>query len=329
MTVSDQIRRIKNAKAAIKEAIQNKGVNVSDTAKLDEYPALIDSISGEGGSVDAGYWPKFFEAKTSNLTTLRYAFAYMSAKSTDTDIKNFIENLDTSKVTEMKNAFDNFGNYSDPPDLNLTKWNIEEVRTNIDKMFYFCRCSIDISGWKFTKVTSLYQFIYYSYATTIVMRNCDTSTITNMNYAFAPCDNLVSIDITGCDTSKVTNMNYMFSGDKKLVNIIGEIDASSLANGLYPGSSSHPFYNCNALETVYIKNIYKDIPVTNASKYSINLGTTKVKDECLIYIINELPDLTTKGLTDTSSIILTLPTTNTLTDEQKQVAIDKGWTVAN
>ena len=70
--------------------------------------------------------------------------------------------------------------------------------------------------------------------------------------------------------------------------------------------------------------------MTNASNWSINLTDTKVKDECLIYIINELPDLINdKGLTTTSSIVLTLPPTNTLTQEQVQVAIDKGWSVAN
>ena len=331
MTIANEITRISNAKAAIKQSIENKGVTVSDTAKLDEYPALIDSISGEGGSVDAGYWPKFFEARTKNLTDLKYAFANIEAKETDTDIKNLIENLDTSKVKEIRNAFEQFGAYSKPLKfLDLTKWNVEKVNNGFDKVFYFCRSSIDISGWKFTKVNSLYQFTYYSYATTIVMRNCDTSTINNMSYCFGYCEDLVSVDITGCDTSKVTNMNYTFNNSKKLVDIIGEIDASSLSNGFYPGSGSAPFYSCNALETVYIKNIYKDIPVTNVAKYSLNLANTKVKDECLIYIINELPDLINdKGLTATDKIVLTLPPTNTLTSEQVQPALDKGWNVAN
>ena len=81
---------------------------------------------------------------------------------------------------------------------------------------------------------------------------------------------------------------------------------------------------------MYLKNIYKDITVTNASKYSINLGETVIKDECLIYIINELPDLINdKGLTATDKIVLTLPPINTLTAEQVQPAIDKGWQVAN
>ena len=69
--------------------------------------------------------------------------------------------------------------------------------------------------------------------------------------------------------------------------------------------------------------------MTNSNDWSINLGDTKVKDECLLYIINELPNLYDKGLTTTDQIVLTLPPTNTLTEEQVQVAIDKGWIVLN
>ena len=327
MTVSEQIRRIKNAKAAIKQAIQNKGVTVSDTAKLNEYPALIDSISGGSGgdSIDVGYWPNFFELKTKNYTDLQYVFAYLQVKNTDKDIISLIENFDTSKVDDIGNAFYQFGYFSTSyyPDLDLTKWNIEKV-DNVQQAFYFCKAkNLNISGWKFTKATSMYQFMYYFYGTTVNASNCYTSNITNMYYCFGNCDSLVSLDITGWDTSKATTMGYMFYGDKKLVSITGEIDASSVT------TFSSMFYNCNALETVYLKNICKDSTVTNHNNFSIDLGKTKVKDECLIYIINELPDLAAKGLTATDKIVLTLPPSNTLTAEQVQVAISKGWTVAN
>ena len=69
--------------------------------------------------------------------------------------------------------------------------------------------------------------------------------------------------------------------------------------------------------------------MTNDTMYRINLGNTTVKDECLLYIIDQLPDLYAKGLTNTSDITFTLPPTNTLTAEQVQPAIDKGWTVVN
>ena len=44
MSISSEITRLNNAKASIKSSIENKGITVSDTKKLDEYSSLIDSI---------------------------------------------------------------------------------------------------------------------------------------------------------------------------------------------------------------------------------------------------------------------------------------------
>lgn len=45
MSNSTQITRLQNAKAAIKSAIEGKGVSVPETAKIDEYAARINDIS--------------------------------------------------------------------------------------------------------------------------------------------------------------------------------------------------------------------------------------------------------------------------------------------
>lgn len=53
MSISSEITRLTQAKADIKTAIENKGVTVPSSAKLDDYPELIDDIeqgsSGGGG----------------------------------------------------------------------------------------------------------------------------------------------------------------------------------------------------------------------------------------------------------------------------------------
>jgi hypothetical protein len=164
----------------------------------------------------------------------------------------------------------------------------------------------------------------------INMANCNISKVGTFYRLAYQASDLVSIDITGCDTSAVTAVTSAFAYCSKLTTIIGEIDASNVT-GLYPGSSTGLFYKCTSLETVYLKNIYKNVTtMKNEAKWSLNLADTKVKDECLVYIINELPDLINdKGLTATDKIVLTLPPTNTLTAEQVQVARDKGWQVAN
>lgn len=53
MSIASEITRLRNAKAALKESIEAKGVTVEDSAKLDEYPTLVDSIpQGGGGGVE-------------------------------------------------------------------------------------------------------------------------------------------------------------------------------------------------------------------------------------------------------------------------------------
>lgn len=340
MTIANEINRLNNAKAAIKQSIENKGVTVSDEAKLDEYPALIDSISGEGGGDSNDYyWPDFWEFKfnrtfnSTNNKNARYLFSYTCIAEGEDKYKRLIENLDVSDVWYFNYAFYYFCQSMNNPlsELDLTRWDMSNA-TNVQYMFSQCGVKhLNVSGWSFTSnsISSLNYFCPNASINTVNMSNSNTSQITDFSYCFYNSSGIISIDMTGCDTSKATNMNTMFGGCTKLTTITGELDASKLTNGLCAGSMSNPFYNCKLLETLYIKNIYKDIAVTNTSKFSIDLGATKVKDECLVYIINELPNLADKGVTNNTAIKLTLPTTNTLTDEQKQVALDKGWIVVN
>ena len=46
MSIASQIQRLQNAKASIKESIENKGVEVPTNALLDTYSTYIDNISG-------------------------------------------------------------------------------------------------------------------------------------------------------------------------------------------------------------------------------------------------------------------------------------------
>lgn len=54
MSVASEITRLQTAKADLKTAIEGKGVTVSSSAKLDAYPALVESIQ-QGGSDDTWY----------------------------------------------------------------------------------------------------------------------------------------------------------------------------------------------------------------------------------------------------------------------------------
>lgn len=52
--ISEEITRLQTAKANIKTAIENKGVEVSSNAKIDDYASLIDDISSGGSTSKYG-----------------------------------------------------------------------------------------------------------------------------------------------------------------------------------------------------------------------------------------------------------------------------------
>ena len=222
MSIADQINRLNNAKANIKQAIENKGVEVSDSALLDEYPALISSIevgSGEGGNP---YYEDLYNIRTSNGTNMKGLFYYCNAPELD------LRNLDVSKAYDMSYMFDHCSSSS----VNVDGWDTSKV-TNMSYMFYYFSGSIDFSklntsnvtnvsnmfngaktdnviltGLGFPKCTKLDNMFNNAEGTTLDLSSWDISNIKEMNYMCA--GGYKKIDLTGWKTTNVTNMNYMF-----------------------------------------------------------------------------------------------------------------------
>lgn len=51
-TIAENLERILGAKNSIKQSIIDKGVDVPDDARIDEYNAYIDTIQQGGESID-------------------------------------------------------------------------------------------------------------------------------------------------------------------------------------------------------------------------------------------------------------------------------------
>ena len=112
------------------------------------------------------------------------------------------------------------------------------------------------------------------------------------------------------DTSNVTDMSNMFGSCSKLTTI-PQIDTSNVTN------MNSMFSNCSRIEEIHMINM----------KVSFDIHySTKFTREALLEIINNCYDLTTLGKTAT----LTMGSTNLakLTDEDKAIATNKGWTLA-
>ena len=251
-----------------------------------------------------------------------------------------ISNWDTSNATSMSNMFNSICTIEI---LDLSNWDTSNV-INMSDMFRGLISIINthfkhlnLSNWDTSNVTDMSNMFRDCMLLTelIGIENFNTSNVTNMQSMFYNCDLLTSLDLSNWDTSKVTDMYEYLGGFiadcSNLEEVIGILDLSKV-NGLSYSSNDKNgvFRGCPKLKKLQLKNIYKDVSMTNTNKWTINLSGTIIEDQYLISIINELPDLINdKGLTAPSKIKLMLPPTNTLTQEQVQPAIDKGWQVTN
>ena len=183
---------------------------------------------------------------------------------------------------------------------------------------------INCDGWKNKLVTSCCGMFKDMYnVVNISLKGFLTPNVVNMAYMYSGCPKLFSLDISSLDTSKVEDMSYMYYNDVKLVRVIGDIDCSNLVN------AENIVKGCVNLRELSLVNIYANSTMSDNASWSIDLSDTILIDECLINIINQLPDLSSKGISNNTNIKLSLPINNTLTSDNIKVATDKGWIVVN
>ena len=132
----------------------------------------------------------------------------------------------------------------------------------------------------------------------------DTSKVTNMKGMFNGCSTLKTIP--QLDTGNVTNMDSMFKGCSSLTTI-PQLDTSSVKD------MSFMFHGCGALTAIYMKNI----------KVSLNISVTALQHDALVELINN--GLAT--VTATQTLTLGSDKLALLSDSEKKVALDKGWTL--
>ena len=169
---------------------------------------------------------------------------------------------------------------------------------------------------------------------TIKINGLDTSTITDFSY-FGQNNRFGTGEIlTGLNTKSGTNFYGMFQNCKNLTTI-PKLDTS---NGK---SFSGMFDNCSNLTTIELtsfvasQNMFsgclalENLTVTGTITVNNNdlslSDSPKLTVESLMSVINALADNTGK-----TTYTVTLGSTNLakLTDEQKQIAIDKNYTLA-
>ena len=156
-----------------------------------------------------------------------------------------------------------------------------------------------------SKVTSMNGMFYGCYGVK-TFPFFDTSNVEIMITMFANCSGIT--EIPQYDTSRVSQMYYMFFSCSRLVtvpqfNVKNVYDMRGMFNG------------CRSIEHIHMININANLDIS---------ASTKFTREALIEIIGNLKAQTSGTKT------LTMGSTNLakLTDEDKKIATDKGWTLA-
>ena len=176
--------------------------------------------------------------------------------------------------------------------------------TNMEYMFYNCSSLTSVPLLDTSKVTTMYSmFSYCSKLTSVPL--LDTSKVTIMDTMFSYCSQLTSVPLF--DTSNVTSMHEMFSQCKRLTSV-PSFDTSNVED------MGYMFDGCSNLETIHMINIGVSLDIHSSTKFT---------REALLEIIGNLKTVTTTKR-------LTMGATNLakLTEEDKAIATNKGWTLA-
>ena len=208
--------------------------------------------------------------------------------------------LDTSNVTDMSNMFQSCKSLVSIPLLDT--YSVDTMSW----MFISCKSLVSIPLLDTHRVTNMGS-MFYSCESLTSIPQLDTSNVTDMESMFAYCSSLASIP--QLNTSNVTNMGSMFY-ECAFLKSIPRLNTSNVTN---MGSM---FYQCIALtEFGGLTNL----------KVNLDLSSCyELTHDSLMNVINEAADVTADPKT------LTLGTTNLnkLTDEEKAIATNKGWTLA-
>ena len=263
-TTADKLNKLLSTKAAIKQAIIDKGVDVGEDTVFADYPNKIRSIESGGGATD-----DFYNMRTSNGTDLRNLFyGYLGSTLN-------INNLDTSQAYTMSSMFNSCRNLTS---LDLSNFNTSQV-TDISGMFAYCNqlTSLDVSNFNTSQVTDMGSIFNGCYQlTSLDLSNFNTNQVTNMNYMFSSCQSLTELDLSNFNTSQITSTNNMFAECYSLQTLnLSNFDLSGLMDSW---NAEMMFSGCYNLHTLRLDNCnaYTINMIINSMDFPTGeIGTTR------------------------------------------------------
>lgn len=247
---------------------------------------------------------------------------------------------DFSEVeSKLSNGYTNYKQYF-YSNIAMTEAPVEILQhtsnaRDFSNMFLGCTAMTTVPLFNVSNGTTFYQ-MFRDCSSLLTAPQFDLSSATTVQGMFTNCQALTTVaqfDTSNCvtftnmfsntsltavpqlNTSKGEAFGYMFNNCKKLTTV-GGIDLS-LATGI-----ANMFSSCTALENITFNGVIK---ITGLSLSPCS----KLTHDSLMSAINALYDWVTDG-SGSGTYTLTLGTDNLakLTDAEKAIATQKGWTLA-
>lgn len=215
-----------------------------------------------------------------------------------TSVDDLIQPNDTENVTNMNHMFQLCINLTTIPQLDTSQ--VTEMNATLQG----CTKLTTVPLFDTSNVKNM-SYIFNGCSALTSIPQFNTSNVTNMSSMFYQCKALTSIP--QLNTSNVTNMSYMFQYCTNLTTVPA-LDANKVTD---MGSM---FYGCSKLKSILMTNIGVNLDIH---------ASTEFEREDLLVILNNL-----KTVTSSKKLIMGSTNLAKLTDEDKAIATNKGWTLA-
>ena len=171
---------------------------------------------------------------------------------------------------------------------------------------------LDVSKFDTSQVLSMESmFRGCSSLTSLDVSKFDTSQVLSMAFMFYGCSSLTSLDVSKFDTGNVHSMDLMFYGCRNMRTLnIGNMDLSGLTYDM-----TRTFQGCNSLRSITGQLV--------GLKLSISFEWSPLDHDSAMMVINSAETVTTVQTVSFSSQTKAL-----LSDEEKAILTNKGWTLA-
>lgn len=312
MSISKEIERLQQAKKDIGDAIVRKGGSVSGT--IDTYAKSVMALGDVSFRTAIDIVNKS-DAKNVDLTMIspKNETSLSNLFRDNTNLINInASNWDTSNVKSLDFAFSSMKNLIS---VDFADWDVSNV-TNFYVMFSGSNKieNIDVSKWDTSSAKNMAGMFIGTNLKQLDVSNFNTSNVTNMYAMFDNSYSLTRLDVSNFDTSNVLRFGRVFSYWHK---VCEELNISGL-NLTKVTQINNAFLNTN------FKVIRCDglrLPNIDMSNIGLDFSTALTVDS-IVGLLNALPQ-SDKGY----SFQIGDMNISKLSDEQKAIATNKGWTL--